>query len=147
MAWLGLGWKYFHGTCANRNTQCVLVVVNFWKLPSSKSRTQLSIHTHIFQVHCIVIQKSCISFGEGVSNTHVSVHAKSLQSCSTLWDPVDCSLSGSSVRGMEWVAMPSSRGSSWPRDRTHISYVFCTLCCSFLTVITLAHCINRSFGH
>ena len=24
------------------------------------------------------------------------------------------------------VAMPSSRGSSWPRDRTHISYISCT---------------------
>ena len=38
--------------------------------------------------------------------------AKSLQSCLTLCDPVDCSLSGSSVRGilqarmLEWVAIP-----------------------------------------
>ena len=39
--------------------------------------------------------------------------AKSLQLCSTLCDPVDCSLPGSPVRGilqariLEWVAMPS----------------------------------------
>ena len=45
--------------------------------------------------------------------------------------PVDCSPPGSSVHGilqarpLEWVAMPSSRGSSWPRDRTHISCVSC----------------------
>ena len=58
--------------------------------------------------------------------------AKSLQSCLTLCDPMDCSLPGSSVLGilqariLEWVAMPSSRGSSQPRDRTHISYVSCT---------------------
>ena len=26
---------------------------------------------------------------------------------------------------LEWVAMPSSRGSSWPRDRTCISYISC----------------------
>ena len=26
---------------------------------------------------------------------------------------------------LEWVAMPSSRGSSRPRDRIHISYVSC----------------------
>ena len=38
------------------------------------------------------------------------------------WDPVNCSPPGSSVHGilqariLEWVAMPSSRGSSWPRD-------------------------------
>ena len=30
------------------------------------------------------------------------------------------------ARILEWVAMPSSRGSSWPRDGTHISYVSCT---------------------
>ena len=51
--------------------------------------------------------------------------AKSLQSCQTFCDPVDCSLPGSSVHGtlrtrtLEWAAMPFSRGSSRPRDRTH----------------------------
>ena len=43
-------------------------------------------------------------------------------SCLTLCDPMDCSLPGSSVHGilqariLEWVAMPSSKGSSQPRD-------------------------------
>ena len=42
---------------------------------------------------------------------------------------VDCSLPSSSVHGilqariLEWVAMPSSRGSSQPRDQTHVSYI------------------------
>ena len=46
------------------------------------------------------------------------VHAKSLQSCQTVCDPMDCSLSGFSVHGilqariLEWVAKTSSRGSS-----------------------------------
>ena len=41
------------------------------------------------------------------------LHAKSLQSCPTLGDTVDCSLPGSSVRGvlqariLEYFAMPS----------------------------------------
>ena len=41
-----------------------------------------------------------------------------------LFDSVDCSPLGSSVLGilqariLEWVAVPSSRGSSRPRDRT-----------------------------
>ena len=26
------------------------------------------------------------------------------------------------ARTLEWLAVPSSRGSSWPRDQTHISY-------------------------
>ena len=52
-------------------------------------------------------------------------------SCLTLWDPMDWSLPGTSVHGilqtriLEWVAMPSSRGSSWLRDQTHVSYVSC----------------------
>ena len=29
------------------------------------------------------------------------------------------------ARMLEWVAMPSPRGSSQPRDRTHVSYVSC----------------------
>ena len=46
------------------------------------------------------------------------------QSYWILWYPMDCSLPSSSVHGisqarmLEWVAMPSSRGSSAPRDRT-----------------------------
>ena len=54
------------------------------------------------------------------------------QSCLTLCNPKDCSPPGSSVHGilqariLEGVAMPSSRGSSRPRDQTHVSYVSCT---------------------
>ena len=61
----------------------------------------------------------------------VRVCAKSLQLCPFLCDPVDCSLPGSSVHGilqariLEWVAMPSSRGSSRLRDRTHVSWSSC----------------------
>ena len=46
--------------------------------------------------------------------------AQSLQSCPTLYNPVDCSLRGSSVHGvlqariLEWVARPSSRRPSDP---------------------------------
>ena len=46
------------------------------------------------------------------------VHAKSLQPYPTVCDALDYSLSGSSVHGilqatiLEWVAMPSFRGSS-----------------------------------
>ena len=48
-----------------------------------------------------------------------------------LCDCMDCSLPGSSVHGilqsriLEWIAMPSSRGSSQPRDWTHVSKVSC----------------------
>ena len=61
--------------------------------------------------------------------SHACVHAKALQSCLILCDPMDYSLPGSSVHGifqarmLEWVAMPSSRGSFQPRDQTRPSYV------------------------
>ena len=57
--------------------------------------------------------------------------ARSLQSCLTLRNPVNCSLPGSSLHGIlqartvEWVSKPSSRGSSWPRDQIHVSYISC----------------------
>ena len=50
------------------------------------------------------------------------VRAQLLQSCATLCNPMDCSPPGFSVdethqaRILAWVAMPSSRGSSGPRD-------------------------------
>ena len=49
------------------------------------------------------------------------------QLCLTLCDPVDHSLPSSSVHGifkariLEWVALSSSRESSWPRDQIHVS--------------------------
>ena len=54
---------------------------------------------------------------------------KSLQSCPTLCDPMDCSPSGSSVheilqvRILEWVAISSSRGSSRLGDQTGVSAI------------------------
>ena len=51
---------------------------------------------------------------------------------STLCDPVGCNPPGSPVHGifpariLEWVAISFSRGSSWPRDRTHVFCISCT---------------------
>ena len=56
------------------------------------------------------------------SKGHVYVRAESLQLCPTLCDPIDYTPLGFSVHGflrariLEGVAMPSSRGSSRPRD-------------------------------
>ena len=57
-------------------------------------------------------------------DVYASTCAKLLQLCPTLCDPMDCIAHqpDSSVYGilqarvLEWVAMPSSRGSSQPRD-------------------------------
>ena len=52
-----------------------------------------------------------------------------VQSCLTLCNPVDGSPPSSSIHGilqariLEWVAIPFSRGSSWPRNQTGVSCI------------------------
>ena len=52
------------------------------------------------------------------------------QSCPTLCNPMGCSQPSSTVheilqaRVLEWVAIPFSRGSSWPRDWTWVSLIW-----------------------
>ena len=71
----------------------------------------------------------CVQSLEGLYYVHVCMCGKSLHLCLTLCDAMDCSPPGSSVHGilqariLEWVAMPSSRGSSQPRDRTQVSRI------------------------
>ena len=61
------------------------------------------------------------------------------QLCPTLCDLMDCSLPGSSVHGdspgkiLEWVAMPSPRGSSQSRDWIQFSHTTVRFCISWVT--------------
>ena len=72
------------------------------------------------------------------------------QSCPPLCDPMDCSPPGSSVHGilqariLEWVAIPFSRGSSWTRDWTWVSFIagrFFTICAT-ITFRSLPFWVN-----
>ena len=71
---------------------------------------------------CCFMNKE-IELEKGKSESEVT------QSCPTLCDPMDCSLPGSSVRGilqariLEWVAISFSRRSSQPRDQTQVSHI------------------------
>ena len=62
---------------------------------------------------------------------NVCVHTQSLQLCQALCNPVVCSPPVSSVHGilqariLEWVAIPSSRGSSLPSIKTCVSCISC----------------------
>ena len=79
-----------------------------------------------WKLQSIVFSNICF-----INYLHVLCCAKSLQSFPTLFDPMDCSPPGSSIHGilqariLEWVAMPSSRGSSLPRDWTCVFYNSC----------------------
>ena len=67
----------------------------------------------------------CVLWDSGVRVCVCSV----THSCLTLCSPMVCSPPGSSVHGilqariLEWVAMPFSRGSSWPRGQAHTSCI------------------------
>ena len=79
---------------------------------------------------CLKFPKFCSSINLihyiNITISQVNDCAKLLQSCLTLCDLTDCSPPGSSVYGvlqeriLEWVDIPFPRGSSWPRNRTHL---------------------------
>ena len=77
-------------------------------------------------IPCLSFCKEKAVFQEkSVRNT--LLFASVAKSCPTLCNPMVCSLPGSSVHGifqakiLEWVAISSSRRSSWPTDQTHVS--------------------------
>ena len=83
--------------------------------------SHLPLHSTLLGCHRVQIQISRVFYG----NVYVSLVT---QLCPTLWDPMDCSLPGSSVHGifqariLEWIATSFSRGSSQPRDWTQVSH-------------------------
>ena len=92
-------------------------------------------YRHILNIYLVLISKKLIFMLLIISILFSSlifalkVKVLVTQSCLTLCDPMDCSLPGSSIHGilqariLEWVAVPSSRGSSPPRDGIYVSYV------------------------
>ena len=78
---------------------------------------------NIFIIPCLQPTKKPF---ENIKWSEVKSHEVA-QSCPTLCDPMDYSPPGSSVHGifqawiLEWVAIPLSRRSSRPRDRTRVA--------------------------
>ena len=63
---------------------------------------------------------------------------KVTQSCLTLCDPMDSIVHGIlQARILEWVAFPFSRGSSQPRDCTHVSHTAGGFLTSWATRLTI----------
>ena len=83
-----------------------------------------------FVNHIIPVKDNLTLLLWGKSNYCVWV-SLCVPSWPTLWDLMDCSPPGCSIHGtfqvrlLEWVAISSSRGSSWPRDWTCVSCISC----------------------
>ena len=89
--------------------------------------------------------------------TFLYMHVLIAQSCPTLCHPMNCSLPGHFVHGISqsrrphWVAIPFSRGSSSPRDRTLVSSIVgrfftvwspCKCCCYCLVASVLSDSVQ-----
>ena len=72
----------------------------------------------------MLLRVEFLSSGSHGRSSSVGESESVVAQCPTLRDPMDCSPPGSSVQGIfqartrQWVAMPSSRGSSQPREHT-----------------------------
>ena len=77
----------------------------------------------------VYISQVMLCITSDILAVHQSLKVLVAQSCLTFCDPVDCSPPGFSVHGilqariLKWVAIPFSRGSSWPRDWTRVSCI------------------------
>ena len=73
--------------------------------------------------------KSTVNQSHDYTHSTACAHAQLRQPCPARSDPTDCSPPGSSVHGtsqariLDWMVISFSRGSSQPRDRTHISCI------------------------
>ena len=115
------------------SSSTILVTITLWEsfnglVTSPSATTQWFLHYFSTQQPewCFLNKLEqiilCLKFSNVFSSCVVC--AKSLQPCPTFCNPMNCSPPGSSVREisqariLEWAVMPSSRGSSQPRDRT-----------------------------
>ena len=91
----------------NLRLETFISVLSFWNLIKERYSILQAEEPFIFIIN-------------ETSNSNHSRNRECAQSCLTLCDPMDCSLPGSSVRGvlqariLEWVAISSSRASSQP---------------------------------
>ena len=120
MIWLELSFCTYYW----KHSKCV---VNNWSNPAEFSEceswektTNRTCNGHLW------FAKYCFSWIDGWKIC-VRCMLMNVQLCLTLCDPMDCSPPGSPVHGifqariLEWIAISSSRGSSWPRDQTCVS--------------------------
>ena len=101
----------------------------FVEVPSTEKESE-----HLLVFFCLKLLKylpsQCLSDQEQVVSSSASETPKLVpQLCPTFSDHMDYSRPGSSVhavlqaRILEWVAISSSVGSSWPRDQTWVSCI------------------------
>ena len=119
-----------------------------WSWDSGKSLTKLAYGYHLW----LHITELPLYEEPNITQTATITQTSHLSrllcvNCSvglTLCNPIDCSSSGFSVHGilrariLEWVAIPFSRGFSWPRGRTRASCIASRFYTVWATISRLA---------
>ena len=88
-------------------------------------------HCHLSLLPLVSSSQLSLTKSNNLKDIRLGMRAKSFQSCPALCNPMDCSLPGSSVRGilqarmLEWVAISFSRDLPDPGINP-ASLVFCT---------------------
>ena len=104
-----------HPTCTPMFIAALFIIARTWKQPRCPSADECI--RKLWYIYTMEYYSAI------KKNSFQSV----VQSCLTLWDPMDCSLPGSSIYGisearvLEWVAASFSRGSYQSRDWTQVS--------------------------
>ena len=104
----------------------ISTILTFLKIDGNNEKKKKTHYHKPHQVHAwLLVESVCIS------ELRLCMHTQSLSLRLTLCASMDCSLQGTSVHGilqtriLEWVAMPFSKGSSWPKDQISISCISC----------------------
>ena len=119
--------------CILQERSHIFFPFSMWKIYLKYLLQEKSPPSHYGKLHKNKIAALVIkSYHSEVSQTMKKKKRKEkgrAQSCLSLWEPMDCSLLGSSVHGifqariLEWGALSYSRRSSRPRDRTCVSCI------------------------
>ena len=94
---------------------CILDSMNGKPLQYSCLKNHMDRRARVATIHGVAKSRTQLSDWTELNQRNGCMHAKSLQSCPTLCNPMDCSPPGSSVHGLlqarilEWVAMPFSK--------------------------------------
>ena len=90
--------------------------------PGKPKNVQITVQLHSFHILARLCSKSFKGVISYTLRACLKNESEVAQSCPTLWDPMNCNLSDSSVHGifqaivLEWIAVSFSRGCSQPRD-------------------------------
>ena len=109
--------------CCKGCPSCIELLLHFIK----KNQLDIFVWACLWVLYSIPLIYTFIPLKYHTILIIVKVKMLVAQSCLSLCDPMNCSLSGSSVYGifqarvLEWGAISLSRGSSQPRDRTWVS--------------------------